>query len=134
MKEAREVLLITEKGTSLVTIQKLRDGRLWFTNGWHAFVLKHGLVTGDFITFKHMGSSNFKDIVYSETCCEKDFIDEPETKDKAETRKKNASPSVKSEAQEVPSQLPPPPPTQHHFHMNDCSNSREGLDGRMALI
>ncbi|CAH9054297.1 unnamed protein product [Cuscuta europaea] len=136
-KETQKVLLITVKGNSLVTIQKLQDGRLWFTNGWYAFVLKHGLTTGDFITFKHMGSSNFKVTVYTETCCEKDFIDEPEAEVKAQTLKKIASPSVKSEAEEVPPPPPPPsppppppPPTHHHFHMNDGSNSREGLNGR----
>ncbi|CAH9054289.1 unnamed protein product [Cuscuta europaea] len=130
-KETQKVLLITVKGNSLVTIQKLQDGRLWFTNGWYAFVLKHGLTTGDFITFKHMGSSNFKVTVYTETCCEKDFIDEPEAEVKAQTLEKNASPLVESEAEEVPP--PPPSPTQHHFHMNDGSNSREGLNWNHLL-
>ncbi|CAH9054285.1 unnamed protein product [Cuscuta europaea] len=125
-KEAKKAMLITKKGTSVVTIQKSQDGELWFTNGWHAFVLKHGLVAGDFITLKHMGSSNFKVTVYSDTCCEKDFIDEPETEDTADTGANNATPSVKSEAEEVP----PPPPTQHHFRMNDSSDARKGLYGR----
>ncbi|CAH9147205.1 unnamed protein product [Cuscuta epithymum] len=134
-KEEQKVLLITGKGTSLVTIQKLEDGRLWFTNGWHAFVLKHGLVMGDYLTFKHMGSSNFKVTVYTETCCEKVFTDAPEAEVKAETREENASPPVKPEAEEVPPPPlppppPPPPPTQHHFDMIDGSNSRVGLNGR----
>ncbi|CAH9147204.1 unnamed protein product [Cuscuta epithymum] len=118
-KGAKKAVLITKKGTSAVTIQESQDGGLWFTNGWHAFVLKHGLAAGDFITFKCMGSSNFKVTVYTLTCCEKDFIDEIETEDKADTGVNNATPSVKSEAEEVP------PHTQHHFHMSDGSDARK---------
>ncbi|KAL5855698.1 hypothetical protein ACOSQ4_005500 [Xanthoceras sorbifolium] len=49
----------------------MKDGRrVWFSDGWHEFLMHHSVSVGYFLVFKYDRSSNFHVLIFDMTACE----------------------------------------------------------------
>ncbi|XP_047328765.1 B3 domain-containing transcription factor VRN1-like [Impatiens glandulifera] len=48
-----------------VSLEKLEEDKLWFTNGWHEFVQHQSIGAGNLLVFAYMGNTSFRVNIYN---------------------------------------------------------------------